>query len=297
MTVLEVIQRGTDYLARKGVDSPRLQVELLLAQGLEMQRLNLYLKFEREVPAEVLDKVRALVRRRGNREPLQHLLGTASFCGREFAVNPEVLIPRPETELLAEAAVEFLAAGGDSPQCVLDFGTGSGCLAVTVAVRCPQAEVHALDISPAAVAMARRNADRHGVGSRITFHAGDGYAALLPGLRFRLVVANPPYIPTAEIALLAPEVRDHDPHQALDGGADGLAFYRRLAVETSHWLLPGGRLLMEVGDEQAGLVADLLRQAGDMWIVEPAKRDYSGRPRFLSAAVAGHANEPGGKNH
>lgn len=281
MTVLEVIQRSTEFLTRKGVESPRLQVELLLAHVLGMPRLKLYLNFERGLTEAELDTVRELVKRRGAREPLQHLVGSASFCGLELRVTPDVLIPRPETELLAERAWNFLATLDSRPATALDFGTGSGCLAIAVAVRCPHAAVTAVDVSASVLAVAGANAARHGVGERIRFVEGDGFAALPAGTRFHLIVANPPYIPSAELATLQPEVRDHEPRGALDGGADGLDFIRRLATEGARWLAAGGRLMLEFGDGQAEAVGALFASQG--WTVEAVENDLTSRPRILVA--------------
>lgn len=285
VTVLAAIQRSVDFLAKKGVDSPRLQAELLLAHVLGVPRLKLYLDFERVLAAGEQDRLRELVRRRGLREPLQHILGSTSFCGLEMAVNGSVLIPRPETELLAEQGWQYLSTLNSQPSTSLDFGTGSGCLAIALAVKCPAAQVTAVDVSPEALAVARQNAARHQVDSRIQFLAGDGFAALPSDLRFDLMVANPPYIPAGEIAGLEPEVRDHDPRLALDGGADGLDFYRRLAREAGAWLKPGARLMLEFGDGQAPALEKLF--AEQMWIVEAVKADYSGRPRILTARRGG----------
>ncbi len=281
MTVLEVIQRSADFLTRKGVESPRLQVELLLAHLLQMPRMKLYLNFDRTLNEVELDALRALIKRRGEREPLQHIVGTTSFCGFEFAVNRDVLIPRPETELLAEQAWTFLATLGPASPTVLDFGTGSGCLAITIALKSPGAVVHALDISEAALTVARANALKLGAGDRVLFHAGDGFAALEPGLSFDLIVSNPPYIPNAEITTLEPEVRDFDPRLALDGGADGLEFYRLLATQAGGRLKPGGRLMLELGAGQHHDVSALLTTGG--WVVEGLLKDYCGRERILIA--------------
>lgn len=307
MTVIEVIQRSTEFLARKGVESPRLQAELLLGHLLHMPRMKLYLGFERVLtPAETED-FREMIRRRGAREPLQHIVGSTSFCGLEMAVNRHVLIPRPETELLAESAWTFLnqrsggggagpsepgpSARGDErvpstpagaePQ-VLDFGTGSGCLAIAVAVKVPGARVTALDVSREALELARANADRHGVAGRIEFVQGDSLASVAAGACFDLVVSNPPYIPTAEIATLEPEVRDFDPRVALDGGADGLDYYRRLAVEAGSRLAAGGRMMLEVGDGQAETVSAIVSE--QKWVVERVVEDYTQRPRILICA-------------
>ncbi len=283
MTVLEVIQRSTDYLARKGVESARLQAELLLAHVLGRPRLQLYLEFERGLTGTELDRLRELVRRRAAREPLQYLLGTVNFCGLELAVTPAVLIPRPETECLAERAWTFLAGlgGGDAPPTALDFGTGSGCLAIALAVHCPGAQIVATDVSAAALEVARGNAARHGVEGRIQFRLGEGFAGLPLEARFDLIVANPPYIPSAEIARLQPEVRDHEPRVALDGGPDGLAVFRRLAAEGRAWLKPGGRLMTELGDGQAQSAAEVFDTAG--WAGVTVENDWTNRPRMLIA--------------
>ena len=281
MTVLEAIQRSTDFLARKNVDSPRLQVELLLAHALGVPRLKLYLNFEQKLSGADLDTLRELVMRRGNREPLQHIIGSTSFCGFEIQVNRHVLVPRPETELLGERAWQFLEAAKAQAPAALDFGTGSGCLAIALAAKCPGAQVHAADISVEALSVARENAARNGVGERIQFHCGDGFAALPGGLLFDLIVANPPYVPSAEIEALAPEVRDHDPRLALDGGADGLDFYRRLAAEAPGHLHPAGRMMLEIGDGQAEQIRQCFLR--HKWVVESVEADYSARPRVLIA--------------
>ncbi len=280
MTVLEAIQRSTGFLARKGVDSPRLQVELLLAHALGVPRLKLYLNFEQKLTSANLETVRELVRRRGNREPLQHIIGSTSFCGFEIKVNRHVLVPRPETEMLAERAWQFLAALNPPPGAALDFGTGSGCLAIALAAQCPGAEVHAADISVEALRVARENAALNNLSDKIQFHSGDGFAALPRDLPFDLIVSNPPYVPSAEIEALAPEVRDHDPHLALDGGADGLDFYRGLAAEAANHLRPAGRIMLESGDGQAEQIRQLFVQ--HKWVVESAEADYTGQPRILT---------------
>jgi release factor glutamine methyltransferase len=283
MTVLEGIQKSAEFLARKGVESPRLHAELLLAHLLGLPRMKLYLNFERPLaPAEV-DGLRELVRRRGQREPLQHITGSTSFCGLEIAVSREVLVPRPETELLAERARLFLSTINPGPSTALDFGTGSGCIAIALAVNAPAAHILALDISASALALARQNADRHGVGGRIEFLRGDGLAALPGGAPFDLIVGNPPYSPSAEIETLAPEVRDFDPRAALDGGADGLDFYRRLAEGARPRLKADGKIMLEFGDGQAGALAELFRQQN--WIVEAVVEDYTQRPRILVARL------------
>ncbi len=279
VTVLEVIQRSTEFLTRKGVDSPRLQVELLLAHVLKMARMKLYLNFDRVLKEPELETLRGLVMRRAEREPLQHIVGSTSFCGFEFQVNRNVLIPRPETELLAERVWKFLE-GRESPT-VLDFGTGSGCLAITIALKSPASIVHAVDVSEAALAVARENSLRLGAGERVVFHISDGFGAVAGDWMFDVLVSNPPYIASAEIPTLEPEVRNFDPMLALDGGADGLDFYRRLATEGRARVKADGKLMIELGAGQHAEVSRLFTNEG--WTVEAVEKDYAGIERILIA--------------
>ncbi len=281
VTVLEVIQRSTEYLARHSVESPRLQIELLLAHVLKLPRLKLYLNFDLALTEDQLTQLRDLVKRRAQREPLQHIVGTTSFCGLEIVVNRHVLVPRPETEMLAEMGWQFLASRDSGRAIALDLGTGSGCLAIALAVHCPSACIHAVDISAEALAVAKQNALPNNVSDRITFFLGDGFAAVPPTSRYALIVSNPPYVPSAEIATLDPEVRDFDPRIALDGGADGLAFYRRLAAEASGYLEPGGKLMCEFGDGQGPALHELF--GSQNWIVDEVREDYNARERILVA--------------
>jgi release factor glutamine methyltransferase len=297
MTVLEVIQRATTFLAKKEVDSPRLQAELLLAHVLAMPRMQLYLNFERALTTPEQDTLRELIKRRGGREPLQHIIGSTSFCGLEIQVNRHALVPRPETELLAEQGWLFLnqcadgTAGDPHPGGLsdrtntpkaLDFGTGSGCVAVCLAVKCPAAAVFALDVSTEALDLAKSNAARHGVINRIEFVHTDGLSAWGARSGFLdLLIANPPYIPTGEIQTLEPEVREHDPRVALDGGPDGLDFFRSLAGEGGSLLKPAGKLMIEFGDGQELELKRLFER--ENWIVERILSDYTQRPRILIA--------------
>lgn len=283
MTVLEVIQRSTEFLKNKGVDSPRLQTELLLAHLLALPRMKLYLNFERKLSATEVDNFRELIKRRGQRQPLQHIVGSTSFCGLELAVDRQVLIPRPETELLAEQGWTFLNSLNTqhSPLSTLDLGTGSGCLAIALSVHCPAARVVAIDISEKALELARQNAARHAVLDRIDFLQGDTFAALNTPRFFDLIISNPPYIPTQEIQSLQIEVRDHDPRQALDGGPDGLEFYRRIAAQAAPFLKPGGKIMVEFGDGQAAAIREIFES--QKWIVEAIVEDYTQRPRILIA--------------
>ncbi len=297
MTVLEAIQKSTEFLGKKNVESSRLQTELLLAHLLKMPRMKLYLNFDRVLTASETDSLRELIKRRGLREPVQHIVGSTSFCGHEIAVSRHVLVPRPETELLAElgwqfflerrpparpeAASQELAVPEAGAPTALDLCTGSGCIAIAIAAKCPKVKVIATDISTDALALAKENAQRNSVAERIEFLNGDGFATLAASAQFDLIVSNPPYIPSAEIATLDPEVRDFDPRLALDGGADGLDFYRRLANEAAAFLKPDGKIMLEFGDGQAEAIKIIFES--EKWIVEAIKEDYSHRARILVA--------------
>lgn len=283
----EAVTDATRQLSAAGIPAASAEAEWLLAEVLGCSRPALWLDASLGLTSEQAAQFQRWLERRSARVPLQHLTGRAVFLEWELWVTAAVLIPRPETEGLALRASELLPAAEASDARrvlrILDFATGSGCLALALAARHPQAEVHALDISGAALEVARENARRLGLAGRISFHLGDGFAALprtlAPG--FDLIVANPPYIPTGDLAALEPEVRDHDPRLALDGGPDGLAFYRRLAVEALPWLRPGGWLAMEFGDGQAEALRALM--AGDAWEQVRIERDLSERERLLFA--------------
>jgi release factor glutamine methyltransferase len=284
VTVLEVIRRSAEFFEKKGVDSPRLQAELLLGHLLQVPRMQLYLNFERELAPAELDAFRELVKRRGQREPLQQIVGSTSFCGLEISVTRDVLVPRPETELLAEQACLLLTelASSTAPEpMALDFGTGSGCVVAALAHKCPAARFMAVDVSAQALKVARENASRHGLAERIQFVQGSGFEALPAGMHFDLIVSNPPYIPSGDLAGLQPEVRDFEPREALDGGPDGLDFYRRFAAEAGAWLRTSGKIMLEFGDEQAPALRKIFEQQN--WIVERIVEDYTQRPRILIA--------------
>ncbi len=287
MSILEVIERSAEFLARRGVGSPRLQVELLLAHVLKMPRMKLYLNFERVLTTDELDALRALVQRRGQREPLQYIVGSTSFCGIELEVDRRVLIPRPETELLAERGWLFLnrrhRAEKDAA-IALDLGAGSGCLAIALALNAPGSQVHAVEISGDALGVARANAARHGVASRIHFHQGDFFSPVPPQLRCELIVSNPPYIPSARIDTLEAEVSRFEPRTALDGGPDGLDFYRRISSQASGFLAPEGRVMLELDQDGAEAARDIFLKDG--WAVEALEQDFNRQPRILIAHPA-----------
>jgi release factor glutamine methyltransferase len=250
-TTAEVLALARPFLSERGVESARLEAELLVAHALGLSRLDLYLALERPVSQPELDAARALLVRRAKGEPTAYLVGVREFYGRSFRVSPDVLIPRPETELLVDLARERLA-GRSAPR-IAELGTGSGCIAVTLALELPAATVVASDVSAAALAVARANRDallKDGA-ARVEFREGDGIAALGPG-PFHLLVSNPPYVDPAARNELAPSVRDHEPALALYGPPGDPDRWARALVEAAPRLLaPGGVLLVELGSDQA----------------------------------------------
>lgn len=277
MTVLEIIQKSTEFLAKKGVQSPRLQSELILAHILGVPRLQLYLDYNKPVEEKYVNTMRELVVKRAQRIPLQHLLGNTVFCALEFKTTEKALIPRPETELLAETVIN-LANKFDNPR-ILDFGTGSGCLAVTVAKRCPSANVTAIDISEEALELAKENALKHDVYDRIKFILSDGFKEISTENKFDIIMSNPPYIPTGEIQELEPEVRDYEPRIALDGGSDGLDMYRRLSIEAQNYINNDNYMVLEIGAGQTTAVSEIMKKNG--WIVESIIADYNKIQRIV----------------
>ena len=254
-TILKVLNWTKGYLAEKGVENARLEADWLLCDALGLDRIGLYVNFEKPLQPHELAGVRGTVARRAKREPLQYILGSQEFMGLEFLVSPAVLIPRHDTETLVHEAV---TRGGNALR-VLDIGTGSGCVAVLLAKLLPDAQVVTVDNSHKALAVARENAERNGV--KVSFVSGSLFQPFT-GQRFDLIVSNPPYIPTADIDGLQPEVRDFEPRGALDGGADGLDFYRVMVPSAPNHLNPGGRLVVEVGIGQAEAVQGMFTTAG-----------------------------------
>ncbi len=274
-TVVQLLRWTADYFNGKDIESGRLEAELLLAHTLDLDRIGLYLHFDRPLtPAELAD-FRAKVQRRARREPIQYILAEAEFWSLPLQVGPDVLIPRSDTEVLVEEALQRLQQGGS----MLDVGTGSGAIAIAVAAERPAVEVTAIDCSRPALTVARANAERHGLSGRITCREGD--LAALPAGPYDLVVSNPPYIAEPEWAGLMAEVRDHEPRIALHGGIDGLDAYRHLARQAMTVLKPGGWLLVEVGAGQADAVRELFEQAGLSAL--GVRKDYAGIARVVYA--------------
>lgn len=277
-TVRELLVLSTRYLADRGVQTARLDAERLLAAVLGVGRLELYLEPDRRPSEKELEAFRQLLRRRGSREPAQYILGEVGFYELELTIDRRALVPRRETELLVDRALELI---GSHQARVLELGTGSGCIALALASSLPAgSRIIATDISSEALELARENAARTGLSSAVEFRQGDLYDALDPSAGpFDLIVANLPYIPSAEIGRLMPEVRDYEPRIALDGGPDGLSVIRRAVSRAGEFLVEGGWLLLEVGESQAERVRALIEEAD----LEPGKtlRDAGGIERVV----------------
>jgi release factor glutamine methyltransferase len=277
MTVLELLQTTTAYFGKKGVEQPRLSIEHLLADSLGKKRIELYLEFDRSLSALELEPLREKVRRRAEGEPLQHLLGHWDFYGRTFKTDKRALIPRPETERLVDTLLKEVTKGEPSTRLV-DVGTGSGVLAITLALERPELEVFALDLSEEALALARENAERLGVLDRVAFRRSD----LLEGIEgpFHWVVANLPYIPTSDLNGLQREVK-YDPGLALDGGKDGLTIIKRLIESVPGKIASNGMIALEIGQGQSQRVLGFLADHNYRDI--SIKKDYQGVERLLIA--------------
>ena len=270
MTTREILQKTASWLAGKGFESARLEAELLLAHLLSTDRVGLYVDPDRPLTGEEIDAYRDLIRRRAGGEPVAYLTGQREFFGLQFEVTPAVLVPRPETEMLVDRARQLNARR------LLDLCTGSGCVAVTCAVRLPETEVVATDLSAAALEVARRNAATHGVENRVRFLEGDLFEALGSDDRFDLITANPPYVPQGQAAAVAL----HEPQEALFAGADGMAILRRLIGGAPARLEPGGTLLVEIGEDQEVAVR---AETEPLFASVEIHRDLAGHPRILEA--------------
>jgi release factor glutamine methyltransferase len=277
-TMLEVIQWTTRHFQQKGIGNPRLEAEVLLAHLLDIDRMGLYLNYETPLTEGERAAYREMIQRRTAGEPIAYIVGYKEFWSMRFAVSPECLIPRPETEHLVEEAVR-IGKGLQLPLRALEIGHGCGAIAIALATELEGAQIVATDISPGVRSLAQENADAYGVGDRIQFVLGDLYP---PGEGpFNLICSNPPYIPSAEVLQLAPEVRDYEPLTALDGGEDGLRFFREIAQGAPNFLAEGGWLLLEMGKGQDPQVAAMLQERGFTHI--DLIPDYAGITRVIRA--------------
>ncbi len=258
-TIRRVLDWTRGHFDKQQVDDPRLTSEILLGHVLTLPRVKLYMDLDRPLTKDELATYRALIQRRLAGEPTQYLVGFREFYGRKFAVDDRVLIPRSETELLVEAALRDVKK--DEPSRVLDLCTGSGCVAISIAAERPQASVWATDLMPGPIEVAKKNAEALGVDGRVTFFQGDLFAAVPEGATFDVIVSNPPYVKTSDLATLQREVQK-EPRAALDGGADGLDLIRRVVIDGLPRLKPGGLLALEIGDEQGDAVKEIMTRAG-----------------------------------
>lgn len=279
-TIGRLLTWTTDFLRKKGSESPRLDAEVLLAQVLDCPRVQLYTHYDQEVAERDRAAYRELVRRRAEGTPVAYLVGRKEFFSLPLAVTPAVLIPRPDTETVV---VEFLALfkGVEAPLCV-DVGTGSGAIALACASQHPSARFLAVDLSPEALAVAAGNAERLGLADRVAFRQGDLLEPVAAEGPFDAILSNPPYIPTGDIPGLEPGVRDHEPHLALDGGPDGLQVVARLIDQAVPLLKPGGHLILEIGTAQEHPVRDLLAAHPELNLA-PTVKDAANHPRVVHA--------------
>ena len=258
-TIQRLLAWTADFFRERGIESPRLDAEVLLSALLGRDRMYLYVHFDEPLEPEELARFRGYVKERAAHVPLAYVLGRREFMGLDFRVTRDTLIPRPDTEILVQCAVDFLRArmdAGEAACSIADIGTGTGAIALSTLRYTEGTHADAVDISPAAAAVARENAERLGLTERIDIHVGDLLAPLAGG-RYDMILSNPPYIPTVDIATLMPEVRSYEPHLALDGGMDGLNIYRRLMADAPALLKEGGAIAVEVGIDEAAAVAAL----------------------------------------
>jgi release factor glutamine methyltransferase len=260
-TLLRVLKEATAYLELHKIDQPRLNAELLLSHMLGISRIECYLQFERPLKTAERERYKILLRRRAGREPLQYITGEAEFMSLPFRVTTGVLIPRPETEILVEKAIDRVKQKSEKEPAILDIGTGSGCIAVSLAAFLTHARITAVDQSEQALQIAKENADLNAVSDRILFRQCDIMTSFNRKElgSFDLIVSNPPYIRTEDLKSLAPEIMDHEPAAALDGGPDGLNYYRRYATVLPDCLRPAGTVFLEIGAKQAHDVTEIFK--------------------------------------
>jgi release factor glutamine methyltransferase len=263
-TIQKLLNWVTEYLDTKGIESARLSSELLLSHVLGLKRIELYTQFDKQVPQEQLDLLHGMIKRAGLHEPVAYLTGGTEFYSLELDITADCLIPRPETELLVQRAIEFLRTRS-GVQYICDLCTGSGCIAVAIAKNVPDARVTATDISSAALEVAARNVEKHRLNEQIRLLCGDLFEPIIQQLdvnQFDLIVCNPPYVSTAEYEKLDKNVKDYEPASALLAGADGMDVYRSIIKKVDEFLKPGAALMLEIGYAQGSAVRELLEQPG-----------------------------------
>jgi len=283
-TIQKLLNWTAEYLTNKSVDSPRLSAELLLSHALGLMRIELYTQFDRQVPQQQLDQLHDLVKRAGLHEPVAYLTGRTEFYSLELEITADCLIPRPETELLVQRAIEFLRTRS-GVQYICDLCTGSGCIAVAIAKNVPDARVTATDISSAALEVAARNVEKHRLTEQVTLLCGDLFEPIIQQLdvnQFDLIVCNPPYVSTAEYEKLDKNVKDYEPESALLAGADGLDVYHRIIDNVYDFLKPGTALMLEIGYSQGPAVRELLEQTGAFGKIK-IEKDLNDNDRVVTA--------------
>jgi len=274
----------SEYLTNKGVDSPRLSAEMLLSHALGLKRIELYTQFDKEVPQQQLDLLHGLVKRAGLHEPVAYLTGRTEFYSLELNITADCLIPRPETELLVQRAIEFLRTRS-GVQYICDLCTGSGCIAVAIAKNVPEARVTATDISAAALEVAARNVEKHRLTEHVRLLCGDLFEPIIKQLdvnQFDLIVCNPPYVSTAEYEKLDKNVKDYEPVSALLAGADGMDVFRRIIKKVDEFLKPGAALMLEIGYAQGPAVRELLEQTCAFAEIK-IEKDFQDNDRIVMA--------------
>ena len=274
----------TKYFTDKGIDAPRLNAELLLSHVLKMERIELYTRFDKLVAKEQLDILHDLVKRAGQHEPISYLTGKTEFYSLQLQVSPDCMIPRPETELLVERAIEFLRSR-TGPQFVCDLCTGCGCIAVAIAKNSPQAKIIATDICDAALNVAAKNIERHKLKDRITLLCGDLFDPIVTQLdveKFDLILCNPPYVSASEFEKLDKSIKDYEPRLALFAGIDGLDVYRRIIDKADRFLRPDGALILEIGYAQGPAIKELLEQTGAFAEIK-IEKDFHDNDRIATA--------------
>ncbi len=284
-TIQKLLNWITEYITTKGIDSPRLSAELLLSNVLGLKRIELYTQFDKPVAKQQLDILHDLVKRAGQNEPVAYLVGKTEFYSLELNVTPDCMIPRPETELLVERAIEFLRMRRSGNQFVCDLCTGCGCIAVAIAKNFTNARIIATDISDAALAVAAGNIEKHQLKERITLLCGDLFDPIISGLdvdKFDLIVCNPPYVSTAEYEKLDRNVKDYEPKLALFAGVDGLDTYRRIIEKADQFLKPDAALILEIGYAQGPAVRQLLEKTGTFAEIK-IEKDFNNNDRIISA--------------
>ena len=283
-TITKLLNWVTQYLTDKGIESPRLSAELLLSDVLGLKRIELYTHHDTVVAKQDLDKLHELVKRAGQSEPISYLVGKTEFYSMELLVTPDCLIPRPETELLVQRAIEFLRTR-QAKQSVCDLCTGCGCIAVAIAKNFQNAHVIATDICDKALAVATRNIEKYELHEKITLLSGDLFDPIIPKLdaeKFDLIVCNPPYVSSAEYEKLDKNVKDFEPRLALFAGVDGLDIYRRIFEKVDQFLKPNAALILEIGYAQGPAIREMLKQNGAFTEIK-IEKDFHNNDRIAIA--------------